>query len=126
LGNEIIWNFNHSSNADETIAKWNEHKTRLNYANIAVIMTIQSDEDAFRFEKLKIDKKLGIYYKQLHLEHVIYIPEWQDDYDNILGYDGNWTNFVNNYMLGVNSYIQPVNWIKFLTGESSFQRKVPW
>ena len=126
LGNEIIWNFNHSSNAHETIAQWNEHKARLNYANIAVIMTIQSDEDAFRFEELKIEKKLGIYYKQLDLEHVVYIPEWQDNYDAILKYDGNWTDFANDYMMGANGYIPPVNWIKFLLGDSSFQRKTTW
>lgn len=126
LGNEIIWNFNHSSNADETIAQWNEHKARFNYGNIAAVMTIQSDEDAFRFEELKIEKKLGIYYKQLDLEHVIYIPEWQDNYDAILKYDGNWTNFANDYMLGANGYIPPVNWIKFLVGDSSFRRKTTW
>lgn len=126
LGNEIIWNFNHSSNADETIAQWNEHRARINYSNIAVIMTIQCDEDAVRFEKLQIEKRLGIYYKQLNLQHVVYVPEWQDNYDAILGYDGNWINFANDYMSGADGYIPPVNWVKFLVGDSSFRRKTTW
>lgn len=121
LGNKIVWNFNHSICAKETIAQWNKHKERFNFENVAVIMIIQSDEDAFRFEKLKIEKKLGVYYKELGLEHIVYVPEWKNNPEIILKYGGRWPEFANEYIVG-NLGVSPVNWIRFLLGFKSYYR----
>lgn len=126
LGDDIVWVFNHSQNADETIALWNRRKLRFNYSNVAALMTIQNDEEAFRFEELRIEKRLGIYYKQLNLEHVIYVPEWIDNYNEISRYGGNFSSFANHYMIGDSGYVSPVNWIQFLLGYKVFQRKILW
>lgn len=125
LGNRIIWNFNHSLSIENTIAQWNKRKMRFNYSNVAAIMTIQCDEDAIQFEHLKIEKKLGIYYRDLKLEHVIYIPEWWNNPQMILKYDGNWICFVNRYMSDSGGHVSPINWIKFLLGYKSYKRKIP-
>lgn len=123
LDNKIVWNFNHSVNVRKAIAQWNLRKERFNYFDVAAIMTLQSDEDAIRFEKLKIRKKIGIYYRDLGLKHVVYIPEWYNDSELILRYGGNWPDFVNKYMAGIDGYISPINWIKFLLGSESYYRK---
>lgn len=124
LDNKIVWNFNHSTDIKKAITQWNVRKARFNYFNVAALMVIQSDRDAIRFEKLKIRKKLGIYYKDLNLKHVVYIPEWHNNSEMILRYIGNWPNFANEYMAGINGHISPINWIKFFLGDELYYRKL--
>lgn len=122
LGEKVVWHFNHSTNAEETITQWTKRKERFNFKNVAAIMIIQSDEDAFRFEELKIKKKLGVYYKDLGLEHVAYIPEWRNHSEIILKYGGRWPEFANEYMAG-NLGGSPIHWIRFLLDSTSYYRK---
>lgn len=76
LDDTVVWNFNHDIYAKDAIAKWNDHRRKVNFDNIAVIMILYSDEEAKEFDELKIEKKIGIYYKDMKLENVIYCPIW--------------------------------------------------
>lgn len=65
LGNKVVWYFNHHVYAKDAVNAWNEKAKRVNCFNVAAIMILHNDEEAYRFSKLNIDKKLGIYYKNL-------------------------------------------------------------
>lgn len=121
LDDRIVWYFNHNAYAQDAIEKWQERVKRVNLKNVAVIMTLQSDEDAYRFAQLKADKKIGIYYKDLGLEDIIYCPAWDDDKEKFKYY-GNWTTAANGYLSNSRGYMSPVNWIKFLNGEKEYRR----
>lgn len=121
LGDKIVWYFNHNACAAEAIVKWNERVKRINYNNIAVLMTLHTDEDAYRFAELNIEKKLGIYYKDLGLKDIIYCQPWNDEETRFLNLYG-WAAFANIYMMNSKGSISPVNWIKFLNGEKDYRR----
>lgn len=116
LGDKVIWYFNHNAYASDAIKKWNERAKRVNMNNVAVIMTLQNDEDAYRFSKLKVDKKLGIYHKDLNLKDVIYCPAWSSGEER-LKYNGNWPSAANHYLSNSWGHVSPINWIDFLNGE---------
>lgn len=120
IDNKVIWYFNHSERAEDAIIKWNESKKRVNFDNIVVLMTIQSDEEAYWFNQLPIKKKLGVYYKDLHLQSIIYCSDWNDEKLR-LKYLFNWPSYANSYM--TNSIMaSKVNWIKFLNGGNGYLR----
>lgn len=122
IDNEIIWYFNHGGNADFWVKKWNEKRKKVNYHNVAVLMTIFSDEEAYEFEKLPIKKKLGIYYRDLALKSVICCQEWNDG-DIQAQNDYNWPIFVNSHLRNSSGAgIGRVDWIRFLNGEKHFLR----
>lgn len=50
----------------------------MNYENIIALMTIYTDEQAYAFESVNIEKKLDFYHKDLHLKSVVYLKEWED------------------------------------------------
>lgn len=121
IDNKIIWNFNHSESAIEAIENWNRRAVRVNFDNIVSIMTIQSDEQAYAFDKLDIGKKIGFYYKDLGLDSIMYCEEWNDSKKQ-LECDGSWPSFANRIMLNSRSYVSRVNWIKFLADEKDYRR----
>ncbi len=123
IDKKIIWYFNHGKNADFWVQKWNENRQKVNYQNVAVLMTIFSDEEAYEFEKLPIKKKLGIYWKDLGLKSVLCCREWNNG-DVQAQYDYNWPIFVNTYMrnLFTGGGICRVDWIKFLNESDDFLR----
>ncbi len=121
LGGKVVWYFNHNAYASDAIAKWNERVKRVNINNVAVIMTLQNDEDAHRFSKLNVDKKLGIYYKDLKSRDIIYCPAWNDERERFKFY-GNWATAANCYLSNSRGYVSPVNWIDFLNGEAEYRR----
>lgn len=57
IDDEIVWIFPHSNCYQEIIDKWNEKRKLINWDNLAIIACLVSDEDAYRFEKLKIKRK---------------------------------------------------------------------
>lgn len=78
VDNRIIWYLNHDINPELAIEKWNERRCRINYKNVIAIMTIYTDEEAYAFDSLDIEKKIGFYQKDLNLESVVYLKEWED------------------------------------------------
>lgn len=121
LGDKVVWYFNHNTYATEAIAKWNERAKRVNFDNIAVLMTLHTDEDAYQFSELNIEKKLGIYYKDLGLKDIIYCQLWNEENTRFL-YHNDWSSFANIYMMNFKGSISPINWIKFLNGEKDYRR----
>ena len=122
LGNRVVWNFNHYIDAKIAIDKWNQRKVRFNKNNVAAIMIIQCDEDAYRFSELNIEKKIGIYYKDLNLKDIIFLPEWCDGKAVKYNYGGSWPVFVMTRMVDTRGHRCPINWIKFLLGEEKYER----
>lgn len=121
LNNKVVWNFSHDADASEAVRKWNERAKRVNFDNIAAIMTIQCDEDAAAFETINIDKKIGIYHKDLGLENVICLSGW-DNKEARYKMNFSWPGYVNSAMTNSRGHAAPVNWIKFLNGEKDFRR----
>ena len=121
LDNSIVWKFNHNTNAREAVEKWNERSKRVNFNNIAVIMIIQCDEDAYEFDALNLDKKIGVYYKDLGLKDVIFIDGWADE--NVRrSVEWNWPSYANRRMVNVRGCMSPINWIRFLNGQKDYRR----
>lgn len=121
LDNKIVWYFNHYIYASEAVRKWNERLKRVNLNNVAVIMTIQSDEEARLFAQLKVKKKIGIYHKDLKTKDIIYCPIWSEEKERFK-FNGNWTTAANCYLSNSRGYVSPINWIDFLNGEEEYRR----
>ena len=118
---DIVWYFNHSADVLETVKKWNIRRERVNFDNLAVIMTIFTDEEAYRFEKLNISKKIGFYYKDLGLKSVLYLPGWESEVTRS-EYGFNWPMFVNRKVTGHWDGVEVVDWLRFLNGEDDYIR----
>lgn len=54
INNEIVWNFVHEQDPVQEILNWNIRRKRVNYENINIVMIIQSDEEAYRFDELPL------------------------------------------------------------------------
>ncbi len=117
----VIWKFNHDTYIKKAIKRWNEKRKQVNFNNIAALMTIQSDEDAYAFEEIAIEKKLGIYYKDLGLKDIIYIPEWENK-EIRHRYNWSWANMANDYMTNFRGHVSCVDWIRFLNGQKNYRR----
>lgn len=121
IDNLVVWNFNHHKDAQTAIEKWNAQRKRVNFDNIAVIMMIQCDEDAYEFEKIDIRKKVGIYYKNLNLKNVVYCPLWQN-IETRYQYGGNWLAMANAFACNSRGCVAKIDWLKFLNGEENYLR----
>lgn len=115
----IVWVLNHYYPKGDSVLKYNIRRKRVNYQNIVALMICQSDQEAYDFDKLNIEKKVGFYYKDLGLDNVVYIPEWMD-WKNIFEYDSEWGSYVNQYMRNFVKGPPSIDWIKFLLGEKKY------
>lgn len=113
IDDRVVWKLNHDYTAKEAIKRWNIRRQRVNFDNVVALMTIQSDEDAYEFEALAINKKLGFYYKDLQLKHVIYCPEWRDPQIR-QQYNWSWPSCANTLFRNSMGYVGKVNWLKYL------------
>ena len=120
LENSVRWVFNHDSELSMPISRWNKKRHEVNFDNIAVIMIIQSDEDAYEFEKLDIKKKVGFYYKNLGLKSIVVTDDWPDSV-NIRTVNGSYPLWVNQTMSNFGK-TSKVDWIRFLLGEENYRR----
>ncbi len=118
---DIEWSFPHSANAIENVDNWNKRRKRVNFDNIAVIMTIFSDEEAVEFSKIPIRKKIGFYYRELNLDSICYIPGWEDEKIRLKN-GFNWAHYVNDHITSYWGGIELIDWIRFLSGEPEFIR----
>lgn len=78
IDNKVIWYLNHDIFPEMAINKWNERRYRVNDKNVIAIMTLYTDEEAYAFDDLNIEKKIGFYQKDLKLKSVVYLKEWED------------------------------------------------
>ena len=122
LDGKIEWVLNHDYIPGKSIENWNKRRKRVNYNNIVAIMTIQSDEEAYAFEEVDIEKKIGFYYKDLGLKHVLCVPEWPNISD-VIEFDSHFPFYINNYMRDFVKGVPLIDWMKFLLGEKNFVRK---
>lgn len=120
IDGEITWYFPHTIDTKTAVEKWNKKRTAVNHDNIAALMVIQSDEEAERFEELPIKRKLGVYYKDLHLKSVIYCPEWENE-ELRSQYGFFWYVYVHRYITNVEQ-LSRVDWIKFFNQGEDFLR----
>ncbi len=117
---DVEWWFAHSVTYAETEKKWTERAKRFNYDNFLVTMTIRSDEMAEKFNELPIKNKIGFYWKDLGLDSVVCLPQWNDptiraqfNYDFAV-----LVNRIANETCG----IRAINWMKALLHEKDFLR----
>ncbi len=116
IGSKVVWYFNHYDTSERAVLDWNRKRKRVNFDNVAAIMIIQSDEEAYMFEELDIDKKIGVYYRDLSLKSVIFCSEWEQNAKLRRQFDFNWPKYANRYM--ANWYmLGKVDWIRFLNGK---------
>lgn len=115
LDNKVTWYFPHNGTGKEGVESWNVKRKQVNYENIAVIAIIYTDKDAEEFERLEIEKKLGFYYKDLHLKSVIPYTEWIDNQELRFQYKFAWNEYVF-------ASLNRINWINFLNNGNDFLR----
>lgn len=121
IGNKVTWFFNHYQSEEDGITAWKKRVKRINRDNIIALAVLESDKDAYSFEQLPIKKKLGFYYKDLHLEHVLYLKDWdnvQNKYEN----EGNFLGFVVRYCSNSYQYTSYIDWINFLYDQKDYVR----
>lgn len=68
---DVRLNFNHYSNFEEAKKAWDRRVKRFNFKNYIVKKTIYDDDDAKRFSELPIKNKVGFYNKELKLDGII-------------------------------------------------------
>lgn len=123
IDDKVTWIFGHYQSEEEGIAAWEKGIKRINKDNIVAIAALESDEDAYAFEQLPIKKKLGFYYKDLHLNHVVYLKKWEDAKIRCeMG--GNFWGFVVRYCSNSYQYSSYIDWIKFLYNQTNYVRFV--
>lgn len=121
IDNKVTWIFNHYKSGKEGVDAWKKRVMRINRDNIIAIAALEHDKDAYAFEQLSIEKKLGFYYKDLHLEHVLYLKKWNNAYTRYEN-AGNFMAFVVRYCSNSYQYSSCIDWIKFLYDGNDYVR----
>lgn len=117
---DVEWQFNHDVVYSTAAERWKRGIERFNWDNYIVIMTIHSEEMAIKFDQLPIEHKIGFYWKDLGLESVICMPEWNDaSYRAKFGYL--FSGLVNKAATETRG-IRAVNWMKALLHEEDYSR----
>lgn len=119
LDTSIYWQFIHADSITPEIEKWNKRRCRVNFENVIALMVITTDEEAYKFDQLPIERKLGFYYKDLNLKSVIFTPEWND---RKVRYCHQYRNFIHQYYGKTIENVGRIDWIKFLNGNDNFFR----
>lgn len=78
LGGEIKILMWHYSSGEEAKICWNRRVKRFNIDNYFVKMCCQNEKEAYEFSEINIQKKVGFYFKDLGLDSVLFMKEWQD------------------------------------------------
>lgn len=126
LGKDVVLKFWHDSSVDEIRKKWNKRIKRFNFNNYIIQMAINNDNEAINFDKLDIKTKIGFYYKQLNLNSVIYLKQWEDKrIQSGWGYtfDGFVWSTAKNDTRFFNKHFDA---LKLLNGEENFKRNIEY
>lgn len=114
------WEFNHDATFETGAERWKKGVGRFNYDNYVAIMTIYSEEAAYEFDALPIKNKIGFYWKDLGLDSVVFMPEWDDPHTRArFGYD--FSTLVNRVADGGRG-IRSVDWMRALLHKDGFRR----
>lgn len=114
------WVFNHYVDFEAAEQRWKKGVERFNWDNYLVIMTIRSDEMAYKFDSLPIENKMGFYWKDLGLESVVYMPEWKStEIRAKFGYN---FSVLANRAATETTGIRSINWMKALLHKDGFRR----
>lgn len=117
---DVEFEFNHDIEFGTAATRWRKGVERFNRDNYIVIMTIRSDEMAYKFNSLPLKYKIGFYWKNLGLESVIYIPEWNDAaFRAKFNYD--FAILVNCASDDTRGF-RAINWMKALLHQDEFNR----
>ena len=117
---DVEWCFNHDITFATALDRWQKGVKRFNWDNYLVIMTINSESMAYAFDDLRINKKIGFYWKDLGLKSVIYLPEWQSPFFR-KKYDYCFSGYVNRIADGADG-VRNINWFKVLLNKDAFIR----
>lgn len=118
---DVEWIFNHDITFDTAEARWKKGVQRFNWNNYMVIMTINSDEMAYKFDALPIKNKIGFYWKDLHLDSIICTPQWNEpSFRAKMAYTYHY--FINKIAIENNGGVRAVNWMKALLHQEGFRR----
>lgn len=121
IENRVTWFFSHYESEEDGIAAWKKGIGRMNRKNIVALAALEKDRDAYAFERLPIEKKLGFYYKDLGLEHVLCLKEWDNQYVRY-EHGGNFMSFVVRYCSNSYQYSSYIDWIKYLYDQKDYVR----
>lgn len=113
------WNFNHDVIFDTAVERWEKGVDRFNFDNYIAIMTIRTDEMAYKFNALPIKNKIGFYWKQLDLESVICLPQWDSEKVRAR-HSYNFAGLVNR--VADEDGNRAINWMKALQHKNDFSR----
>lgn len=121
IDSKILWDFNHARDIRVAVTEWNRRRENANLDNIAVIDIITNDKELEMFDKIKINKKVGLYYKETDVKNVVFFPEWLRDSEVRIKNAFSWSGYTISEcsMRGGNPKI---DWIKFLDEEPDFIR----
>ncbi|MBP9996334.1 MAG: DUF1919 domain-containing protein [Lachnospiraceae bacterium] len=117
---DVEWIFNHALDFEEAAERWEKGVSRFNWENYIVLMTIRSDEMAYRFNELQIANKIGFYWKDLKLENVVCLKEWDSpQIRQRFGYDfARYVNEIANEGFGVRA----IDWMNVLLHKKTITR----
>ena len=114
------WEFNHDELFETAAARWKRGAERFNPSNFIVTMTIRSDEMAYKFHELPIEHKMGFYWKDLGLDSIICMPEWNSPKCRAkFGYD---FAVLTNRAADETNGIRAINWMKALLHKEGYNR----
>ena len=86
-----------------------------------MVVIITKDSQLERFNNLKINKKIAVYYKDCKIQNVLVCDRWNElkyRYEN----DFNWPYCANTFLINSRGEASIVDWISFLNGERDFIR----
>ncbi len=117
---DVEWKFNHDITFDTAAERWSRGIGRFNSHNFIAVMTIRSEEMAYRFNELPIKYKMGFYWKELGLDSVVCLPQWENEkFRAKFGY--NFSELVN-AVAYENAGIRAIDWMKALQHKEGYVR----
>lgn len=94
---------------------------QFNFNNILALCVIPDDDIAREFDKIPIKNKIGFYFKQLDLDSVVCLHEWNNEkVRHLFAYS--FANYVMS-ICRMNYGSCSIDFLKLLNGEKNFIRK---
>lgn len=111
----------HYATGEEAKECWDRRVKRFNFNNYFIKMTCQTDNETQEFSKLKLKNKIVFYYKDVGLDSILYMKEW-NDVNLRKQYSFQFSTYVRNQVCGANC--NAYNVLKILNGISDSLRKI--
>lgn len=118
---DLEWIFNHDTTFETASQRWKRGVERFNYSNFIAVMTIRSDEMAYKFDELPIKNKIGFYWKDLQLKSIVCLNEWNNpELRKKARYD--FAVMSNGTAYDSEIGVRAINWMKLLLHNDDFRR----